>query len=84
MIEIYLCAAITLLVIGVVIGVVAVVSLGIRREDRRGSRLPVDADDRVARGARRLTGLHVRRPAESDRPSVSAGAADVVRPVRRP
>jgi len=43
-IQIYVCAAITLLVTGVVIGVIAVVSLGIRR----GSPLPVDANDLVA------------------------------------
>ena len=53
--------AIGLVATGVVTGIIAVVSLGIRREGRRGSRLLVDANDPITRGSRQLTGLHVRR-----------------------
>jgi hypothetical protein len=59
MIEIYLVAAIALVAAGVVIGVVAVVSLGIRREEKAFS-LTTDITHRVARGARVLNGLHTR------------------------
>jgi hypothetical protein len=58
---IYVVAAIALLVTGVVIGVIAVISLGIRREERALS-LTGDTRDPLARGARRLTGLYVRTP----------------------
>ena len=68
MTEIYVFTAITLVATGVVTGIIAVVSLGIRREDRRGSRLPVDANDRITRGTRQLTGLYIRRPAGPERP----------------
>lgn len=46
--------------LGVVAGIVAVVSLGSRREDR-GPFLREDGPDNLTRGARRLTGLYVRR-----------------------
>jgi hypothetical protein len=59
MIEIYVVAAIALVAAGVVIGVVAVVSLGIRREEKALS-LTTDITYRVARGARVLNGLHTR------------------------
>jgi hypothetical protein len=49
------------LVIGVVVGVIAVVSLGIRREEREFT-LTSDSPDRMVRGARRLTGLYTRTP----------------------
>src|SRR5262249_17282268 len=45
--------------IGVVAGIVAVVSLGVRREDN-GPFLPLEGPDRLTAGARRLTGLFVR------------------------
>ena len=61
MIEIYLFTAIALVATGVVIGILAVVSLGIRREDRRGG-FPADANDRLARSARRVTGVGTRGP----------------------
>lgn len=76
---VFAATAIALVVTGVVIGIIAVVSLGIRREDRPGSRLPVDANDRVTRGARQLTGLHVRRPAEPEWPSEPTSAAGTPR-----
>lgn len=51
MIDIYIFIAIAL-VIGVVIGATIVVSLGSHRDSLGGT------DDRLALGARRLTGLH--------------------------
>lgn len=60
MIEI--CVLTTVLMItGAVIGVLAVVSVGIRREERAFS-LTDDIPDRVARGARRMNGLYTRGP----------------------
>jgi hypothetical protein len=47
-------------VIGVVAGTIAVVCLGVRREDN-GPFLPEEGPDRLTRGARRLTGLYVRQ-----------------------
>jgi uncharacterized membrane protein len=41
---------------GVVTGIIAVLALAIRREDRRYS-LAVEAPDRLSRNARRLTGV---------------------------
>jgi hypothetical protein len=59
---IVICALIAAaLVIGVVTGVIAVVSLGIRREEREFT-LTSDSEDRMVRGARRLTGLYTRTP----------------------
>jgi hypothetical protein len=50
-------------IFGVVMGVVLLVSLASRREDRR-ARLSREAPDRVAHAGRLLTGLYVRRPGE--------------------
>ena len=58
---IYIFAAIALVTGGAVIGVFAVVALGIRRDDRRGG-FPARADGRVVRGARRVTGVGTRTP----------------------
>lgn len=66
MIMIYALTAVALVTVGVVIGVIAVVSLGIRREER-GLTLTSDAQDRLVRGARRLTGLYTRIPDRSPR-----------------
>jgi hypothetical protein len=63
-IGIYLSAA-ALLIAGVALGVLAVVSLGIRREER-GLSLTSDITDRAARGARRLNGLYTRGPGVID------------------
>jgi hypothetical protein len=60
-IEIYVFTAIALVAAGAVIGVLAVVALGIRRDDRRGG-FPARTRDRIARGARQVTGVGVRRP----------------------
>ena len=57
----YIFAAIALVAAGAVLGILAVVALGIRRDDRRG-RFPARADGRVARGARRVTGVGTRTP----------------------
>jgi hypothetical protein len=57
----YIFAAIALVTAGAMIGVLAVVALGIRRDDRRGA-FPARANGRVARGARRVTGVGTRGP----------------------
>jgi hypothetical protein len=51
----YLTAGLALVIAGVVIGVLSVICLGIRREERRGS-LTKQADNRMDRGVRRLNG----------------------------
>jgi hypothetical protein len=65
---IYLLAALALVITGVVIGVIAVVSLGIRHEERALT-LTSDTRDPLARGARRLTGLYVSTPDTTRRAS---------------
>ena len=52
-------AAAALVIVGAVIGVLAVVTLGIHREERVGS-LTRDITDRAARGARRVNGACTR------------------------
>jgi hypothetical protein len=64
----YIFAAIALAAAGAVIGVLAVVALGIRREDRRGG-FPARPRGLVARGARRLTGAGTRGPELAAQPS---------------
>ena len=61
MIGMYVSAAIALVVAGVAIGIVAMVCLGIKRDDRPGG-FPGDANDRIARAARKMTGAGARRP----------------------
>ncbi len=51
----YLTAAAVFVIAGVVIGVLSVICLGIRREERRGS-LTKQSDSRMDRGVRRLNG----------------------------
>jgi hypothetical protein len=53
--------ALAMVMAGAAIGVLAVVSLGIRREERDLS-LTSDITARAARGARRLNGLYTREP----------------------
>jgi hypothetical protein len=60
-IEIYVFTAIALVAAGAVIGVLAVVAMGIRRDDRRGG-FPARTRGRIARGARQVTGVGVRGP----------------------
>jgi hypothetical protein len=57
----YIFAAIALVTAGAVIGVLAVVALGIRREDHRG-RFPARPRGPVGRAARRITGTGTRSP----------------------
>ena len=57
----YIFAAIALVAAGAVIGILAVVALGIRRDDRRGG-FPARTHSRMARGARRVTGVGTRSP----------------------
>jgi hypothetical protein len=48
--------AVAVFIAGVVMGVIAVVAIAVRREDRRYT-LAVDAPDRLSRSTRRLTGV---------------------------
>ena len=50
-----------LVIAGAVLGIVAVISLGIRREERNLS-LTRDTTGRIARGTRRLNGVYTRDP----------------------
>jgi hypothetical protein len=65
-------AAVTVLVIavifatGAITGIVLLVSLASRREDRR-ARLSREAPDRTTNAARVLTSLYVRRPGDDQR-----------------
>jgi hypothetical protein len=45
--------------VGIIVGVIAIVSVAVRREERDLT-LAVDAPDRMSRGARRLNGLSTR------------------------
>ena len=60
MIAMYVCAM-ALVAAGAAIGIVAMVCLGIKRDDRPGG-FPADTDDRIARAARKMTGAGSRRP----------------------
>jgi hypothetical protein len=51
--------AIAIFLGGMVMGVIAVVAIGVRREDRRYT-LAVEAPGRLSRNARRLTGVRRR------------------------
>ena len=57
----YIFAAIALVAAGAVIGILAVVALGIRRDDRRGG-FPARTHSRTTRGARRVVGVGTRSP----------------------
>ena len=61
MIAMYVSAAIALVAAGAAVGIVAMVCLGIKRDDRPGG-FPADANDRIARAARKMTGAAARRP----------------------
>jgi hypothetical protein len=60
MIEAYALTAVALLAAGATIGFMALVCLGIRREEAAGS-LTTSASDRITRGARAANGLSARR-----------------------
>ena len=55
----YVSAAIALVVAGAAIGILVMVCLGIKRDDRPGG-FPADTSDRTARAARRVTGTGAR------------------------
>lgn len=59
MIGTYVFAAVALVLTGAVAGVLAVITLGIRREERAGS-LTSDVTDRVTLSARRMNGACTR------------------------
>ena len=61
---------------GAVAGIIIVVTAGIGREERRHHSLVPRAPDRLSRGTRLLTGLHVRQPNASDPPTADRKAAD--------
>jgi len=60
--------AISLVMAGGTIGGLGVISLGIKRDDRRG-RFPADTNDLIARAARRASGVGVRSPDPGSRRS---------------
>lgn len=64
MITFIILAAMALVTMGIVIGIIAAVSLGIRREERNHS-LETEAEDPMTRGARRITGFSFSRPSFS-------------------
>lgn len=68
MTETYLFAALALVIVGVTIGILVMISLGIRRDDRPG-RFPLATDDRTARAARRVIGVGVRSAEPADKAS---------------
>ena len=55
----YVYAAAALLGAGMVIGILVMVCLGIKRDDRPGG-FPADAHDRMARATRKITGAGAR------------------------
>jgi hypothetical protein len=59
MISMHVIEAIVLVAAGGTLGGVGVISLGIKRDDRRG-RFPADASDPITRAARRATRVGVR------------------------
>jgi len=52
-------------VVGIMVGIIAIVSLGVRREERDFS-LTREAPDQLTRGARAMTGLWVRQRSDID------------------
>ena len=56
---------------GAAAGIIIVVTAGIRREERRHHALAPRAPDRLSRGTRLLTGLHVRQPNASIQPATA-------------
>jgi hypothetical protein len=64
--------ALGIFAVGVVVGIIWVVSLGSRHEDRDPFLLE-EGSNNLTRGARRLTGLYVRRESYSN-PDVTRGS----------
>jgi hypothetical protein len=67
-IEMYVFAALALVIAGVTIGVLVMVCLGIKRDDRPGG-FPADTNDRTARAARRVIGIGARSVELADKAS---------------
>jgi hypothetical protein len=61
MIEVYALSALALLIAGIVLGFLAMVALGIHREEAARS-ITVPTSDRIARGARAVNGVYARVP----------------------
>jgi hypothetical protein len=57
----YVSAAIALVVAGAAIGILVMVCLGIKRDDRPG-RFPADASGPLTRASRKITGTGIRGP----------------------
>jgi hypothetical protein len=72
-IVIYLSVAAALVIAGAAAGVLAVVSLGIRREEH----LKRASTDRAAQGARQLTGLYTRSPGLASQPTTTGAGPDL-------
>jgi hypothetical protein len=68
MTETYIFAALALVMTGVTIGILVMISLGIKRDDRPG-RFPVKTDDWTARAARRVIGVGARSAELTDKTS---------------
>jgi hypothetical protein len=68
MIEMYASAAIALVVAGALVGILVMLRLGLKRDDRPAG-FPADTDDRIARATRRLTGAGARRPELAEKAS---------------
>ena len=76
MVGMYVSAAIALVAAGAAIGILAMDCLGIKRDDRPG-RFPADANDRIARAARKVTGTGTGSP----EPAARAGRRQDILPV---
>ena len=68
MTETYIFAALALVLAGVTIGILVMICLGIRRDDRPGG-FPAHTDDRAARAARRVIGVGARGAELTDKAS---------------
>lgn len=68
MTETYIFAALALVMTGVTIGILVMISLGIKRDDRPGG-FPVKSDDWTARAARRVIGVGARSAELTDKTS---------------
>jgi hypothetical protein len=76
MIAMYVSAATALVLAGAAIGILAMVCLGIKRDDRPGG-FPADVNDRTARAARKMTGAGARSPG----PGAAASRGQDIMPV---
>jgi hypothetical protein len=66
--ETYIFAALALVVAGVAIGILVMIALGIKRDDRPGG-FPAKTDDGTARAARRVIGVGARSAELADKAS---------------